>query len=92
MQSVMESPAAANLPPFEMQRNAIFNEARELAEGSRQAAFNPHATALAPAFDQAITRYSMIGMAAALLLAFAGGLAARVPVRAQLEPANGDAR
>ena len=40
MQSVTESPAAANLPPLEMQRNAIFNEARERAEPSLLAAFN----------------------------------------------------
>jgi phosphate transport system permease protein len=73
MQAVTESPAAASLPPFEMQRQAIFTEARELAEGTRQAAFNPQATALAPVFEEAQTRYGMIGTALALLLAFAGG-------------------
>ncbi|MDP8912144.1 MAG: phosphate ABC transporter permease subunit PstC [Pseudomonadota bacterium] len=73
MQAVMGSPAAASLPPFEMQRNAIFTEARELAEGTRQAAFNPQATAIAPVYDAAITRYSMVGVVVALLLAFAGG-------------------
>jgi phosphate transport system permease protein len=39
----------------------------------RTAAFNPIATQVAPAFEQAQTRYGMIGGAAALLLAFAGG-------------------
>jgi phosphate transport system permease protein len=73
LQAVTESPAAANLPPFEMQRDAIFNEARELAQGTRQAAFNPQATALAPVYGAAITRYSIIGTLVALLLAFAGG-------------------
>ncbi|MDP9414179.1 MAG: phosphate ABC transporter permease subunit PstC [Pseudomonadota bacterium] len=73
MQTVMESPAAANLPPFEMQRQAIFTEARALADGTRAAAFNPQATALAPVFAEAMTRYTIIGTAVALLLAFAGG-------------------
>jgi phosphate transport system permease protein len=73
MQEVMQSPAAANLPPFDMQRTAIFNEARELAEGTRQAAFNPEATALAPVFESAQNRYGIIGSVVALLLAFAGG-------------------
>jgi phosphate transport system permease protein len=73
MQEVMESPAAGNLPPFEMQRNAIFTEARELADGTRQAAFNPQAAALAPVYESAQNRYGIIGTIVALLLAFAGG-------------------
>jgi phosphate transport system permease protein len=73
MQAVMESPAAANLPPFEMQRQAIFTEARELAEGARQAAFNPQANALAPVYGEASSRFGIIGTIVALLLAFAGG-------------------
>ncbi|HEX8380198.1 MAG TPA: phosphate ABC transporter permease family protein, partial [Allosphingosinicella sp.] len=32
MQDVLASPGASKLPPFEMQRNAILQEARELAE------------------------------------------------------------
>jgi phosphate transport system permease protein len=72
-QAVLESPAAANLPAFEMQRNGILNEARELAQGSRQAAFNPEATALAPVYRDASNRYTIIGVVAALLLAFSGG-------------------
>jgi phosphate transport system permease protein len=72
-QSVLSSPAAANLPAFEMQRNSILDEARQLADGSRQAAFNPEANALAPAYRAAQTHYGIIGAVAALLLAFAGG-------------------
>ncbi len=73
MQAVLESPAAADLPNFEMQRQAIFKEARELADGTRQAAFNPQATALAPVFLDAMRLYGTIGAVVALLLAFAGG-------------------
>jgi phosphate transport system permease protein len=56
-----------------MQRGAIMSEARALADGSIQAGFNPEAEALAPAFRAAESRYGLIGAAAALLLAFAGG-------------------
>lgn len=73
MDAVLGSPGAANLPPFEMQRNAILNETRELAEGLRQASFYPEARALAPVYEAALSRYRLIGTVAALLLAFAGG-------------------
>ncbi|MDT9598430.1 phosphate ABC transporter permease subunit PstC [Sphingosinicella sp. GR2756] len=72
-QAVMESPAAANLPEAEMQRNAILNEARSMAGNSQINAFNPEAEALAPLFAQATGRYTLIGGVAAFLLAFAGG-------------------
>ena len=73
MDAVMSSPAAADLPAFEMQRAAILDEARQLAEGTRAAAFNPAATALAPVYGEVTGRYGMIGAIVALLLAFAGG-------------------
>jgi phosphate transport system permease protein len=81
-QTVLESPAASKLPAFEMQRNAILSEARELAQGSRQAAFNPEATALAPVYQKASSHYGLIGAGAALLLAFAGGAFAYTRVSA----------
>ncbi|MGA9580626.1 MAG: phosphate ABC transporter permease subunit PstC [Allosphingosinicella sp.] len=73
MDAVLGSAGAANLPPFEMQRNAILNETRELAEGLRQSSFYPEARALAPVYESALSRYRLIGTVAALLLAFAGG-------------------
>jgi phosphate transport system permease protein len=72
-QSVLETPAAANLPDFDMQRAAILNEARALATGRIGTAFNPQSNELAPAYRDAIQYYSWIGLAVALLLAFAGG-------------------
>jgi phosphate transport system permease protein len=56
-----------------MQRTAILDEARALARGTQEAAFNPQATALAPEYERAQARMSIIGTVAALLLAFAGG-------------------
>ncbi len=71
--AVLDSPAAASLPTEPMQRTAILDEARALADGRQQAAFNPQATALAPEYERAQTRISVIGTVVALLLAFAGG-------------------
>src|SRR5687767_9847912 len=73
MEEVLASPAAASLPPFEMQRNAIFQQAREMAEGLRQSSFFPEARELAPVYASALGRYRLIGTIVALLLAFAGG-------------------
>src|SRR3546814_3019777 len=56
-----------------MQRGAVLSEARGLASGAIQTAFNPEARTLAPAYEDAIGHYGLIGGAAALLLAFAGG-------------------
>ena len=72
-EAVLGSPAAASLPAEAMQRSAILSEARGLADGSLQAAFDPLAEGLAPAYREASTRYGLIGTVAALLLAFAGG-------------------
>ena len=73
MDAVLGSPSAANLPPFEMQRNAILQETRQLAEGLRQSSFYAEARELAPVYGSALSRYRLIGTVAALLLAFAGG-------------------
>ncbi|HEY9552917.1 phosphate ABC transporter permease subunit PstC [Allosphingosinicella sp.] len=72
-QAVLDSPAAATLPTEPMQRGAVLSEARGLASGAIQTAFNPEARTLAPAYEEAIGHYGLIGGAAALLLAFAGG-------------------
>jgi phosphate transport system permease protein len=56
-----------------MQRSAILNEAYALAAGRAQAAFNPQAQTLAPVYAEALGYYSWLGLAVALLSAFAGG-------------------
>ena len=71
--AALQSAAAAALPSDPMMRNAVLVEARGLASGQLSAAFNPQAPALAEALSAAQTRYSLIGAAVALLLAFAGG-------------------
>ncbi|HEV2746156.1 MAG TPA: phosphate ABC transporter permease subunit PstC [Allosphingosinicella sp.] len=72
-QAVLDSPAAAALPAEPMQRGAVLSEARSLADGSLQTAFNPVSETLAPAYAEASERYLLIGGGVALLLAFAGG-------------------
>jgi phosphate transport system permease protein len=72
--AVLHSPAAASLPADAMERSAVLHEARGLATGEVAGAFNPLSSGLAPAFREAIGRYALLGTAATLLLALAGGL------------------
>ncbi|HYJ31344.1 MAG TPA: phosphate ABC transporter permease subunit PstC [Allosphingosinicella sp.] len=72
-EQVMASPEAASLPAFDMQRHAILAEARGLATGQVTTAFNPQAHGIAPVYASAMHFWSLIGLAAALLIAFAGG-------------------
>jgi phosphate transport system permease protein len=70
---VLASPEASSLPGFGMQRQAILSEAYALATGRSDTAFTPQAFALAPVYARAIAFYNWIGLAVALLVAFAGG-------------------
>jgi phosphate transport system permease protein len=71
--ALLASPQAAALPAIDMQRAAILAEARGLATGTITAAHHPQAAALAPVYAGAISFYAWLGLAVALLLAFAGG-------------------
>jgi len=71
-QAVLASPEAASLPTFDMQRQSILSEAREIASGARDAGFNPESADLAPRFAEADARFSTIGGAIGLLLALGG--------------------
>jgi len=73
LQAVMDHPAAANLPPFEMQRDAILRDAAQIASGAKQASFYPEANQLAPVWAETQGRYRLIGAIIGLILAFAGG-------------------
>jgi len=73
LQAVLESPEAASLPPSGMDRQALLGEAYSLATGRVTSAFNQQAYALAPVYEGAIAFYSRIGLAVALLIAFAAG-------------------
>jgi phosphate transport system permease protein len=72
-QSVLASPAAAGLPEFGFQRQAILSEARAVASGASQAVFNPAANDLVEPYRTAIAHYTTIGVVIALLIGFATG-------------------
>jgi phosphate transport system permease protein len=77
-QAVLSSPEARTLPAFEMQRESILSEAREIAHGQREQGFNPESKSIAPRIRAEETRYAMVGGGAALLAALvAAGLALR---------------
>lgn len=73
MQSVLSTPAAAELPPFGMQRETILAEARAVATGALPAPFNPMAQEFVEPFRSAMMRYNGIGIAVALILGLIGG-------------------
>ncbi len=79
--AVLADPRAAALPADPTLRGPILAEARDLAAGRVQAAFNPQAEALAPAYADASSRYGLLGLVAAALLAFAGGAFAFLRLR-----------
>jgi len=74
--AVLSSPEARALPDFDMQRDAILTEAREIARGEREAGFNPESAALAPRIAEAESRYSTAGGAAAIVLALGAAVLA----------------
>jgi len=87
-QQVLASPAAASLPAFGMERSTILAEARGLASGTIQTAFNPMSESLAPAFRAARNFYGSIGLAVAGVLAVAGGAFAFSRVRPDFRARN----
>ena len=68
-QAVLSSPEGQALPDFEMQRDTILAEARQIAHREIEAGFNPESTALAPRVLEAEQRYGGIGGIAAILIA-----------------------
>lgn len=75
-QAVLSSPEGQALPDFDMQREAILTEAREIARGEREAGFNPESTTLAPRIAEAESRYALAGGLAAIVIALVAGVIA----------------
>jgi phosphate transport system permease protein len=71
-QAVLASPEGRALPSFEMQRDSILSEAREIADGEREQGFNPQSTTLAPRIKTEQSRFGLIGGVAAIALALLG--------------------
>lgn len=68
-QAVLSSPEGKALPDFEMQRDSILDEARQIARHEIETGFNPESTSLAPRVAEAEGRYALIGGIAAILIA-----------------------
>lgn len=71
---VLTDPAAAQIPPFGIDRDAILSEARALASGHGDAVFNQQARTLVEPFRAALSYFSTIGIIVTLLLGIAGGV------------------
>ena len=78
---VLTDPAAASIPAFGIQRDAILAEAQGIASGSAAAAFNPQSSALVEPFRAAMAQFSTIGIIVTLILGFAGGAYAFLRLR-----------
>ncbi len=73
-QSVLSSPAAADLPAFGFQRDSIMSEARAVATGSARTVFNEEAAALVEPYRAAISQYNIIGVLSTLVITFLTGV------------------
>jgi len=80
-QSVLSTPAAADLPAFGFERDAWLSEARGVATGSAPGVFNEGAQGLVEPFREAISFYNWIGLAVTIVVAIGGGIFAFLRVR-----------
>jgi phosphate transport system permease protein len=69
---VLTDPAAASLPQDGFSKAAILSEARAIALGIQQTAFQPKAEALVVPYRQALAYYGWIGFAIDMVLLLAG--------------------
>ena len=88
-QAVLSTPAGQALPAFEMQRDTILAEARDLASGRIEAGFNPESAALSEVYADAGARFATIGGAVAIALALAGAFLAMRRVKIDFRARNG---
>jgi phosphate transport system permease protein len=70
---VLSAPVAAELPQDTFARAAILSEARAIAQGFQTTAFQDMSDKLVPLYKGALSYYKWLGVAATLLLFFAGG-------------------
>lgn len=85
---VLQSPAAANLPQDAFGKAAILSEARSMAMGLQDTAFQTQSEGLVQYYKTAIAHYQWIGLAATLLLIFAGGAFAFTRVKPDFRARN----
>jgi phosphate transport system permease protein len=67
--AVLESPEGRALPAFDMQRESILSEAREIAHGQREQGFNAQSSTIAPRIRDEERSYALLGGGAAVIIA-----------------------
>ncbi|HKN42045.1 MAG TPA: phosphate ABC transporter permease subunit PstC [Sphingomicrobium sp.] len=87
--AVLASPAGKNLPDFDLARETILTEAREIATGEREAGFNPESTDLAPVYAEASVKYAAVGGGIAILIALVGAFFAMRRIRVDFRARTG---
>jgi phosphate transport system permease protein len=85
---VLTSPDAAGLPQDGFARAAILSEARSIALGLQQTAFQAKADALVGPYRAALSYYQWIGFALTMLLLFAGAAFAYTRLKPDLRARN----
>lgn len=81
LRDVLMTPAASALPEFGFERDSWLSEARAVASGNAPGVFNDGALPLVQPFRDALSRYSLLGIAITVLIAFAGGAFAFLRIR-----------
>ena len=88
-QAVLASPAGQQLPAFDMVRDTILSEARDIASGAIETGFNPESNSIAPIYAEASAKFAFIGGGIALLIALAGGFFALRRIGADFRARSG---
>ena len=88
-QAVLSSPVGQNLPAFDLARDTILAEAREIAAGEREAGFNPESSQLAPIYASATARYATIGGIVAIMVALLGAALSMRRINVDFRARNG---
>ena len=88
-QAVRASPAAQTLPAFDMTRDTILAEARDIASGAIEAGFNPESAALAPIVAEATSKFAAVGGGVGILIAIVGGFFALRRIKVDFRARSG---
>jgi phosphate transport system permease protein len=88
-QAVLSSPAGQQLPAFDMVRQTILSEARDIATGAIEAGFNPESNAIAPVYAAASGKYGLIGGVIASFIALAAAFFALRRIGADFRARSG---
>ncbi len=82
--AALTSPAAQQLPADPFARGSVLAEARSIASGDQEKAFNPLSESMVEPYQTAISSYRTLGMIASILLVFACGVFAWLKIKPDL--------